>query len=44
MSKVYIGNLSDDAKGADVEDFFKKYGRIREITLKNGYGEYACLS
>jgi len=38
MAKVFIGNLSDDAKGSDVEDFFRKYGRLREITLKNGFG------
>ena len=39
MAKVFIGNLSDDAKGSDVEDFFRKYGRLREITLKNGFGK-----
>jgi len=38
MAKVFIGNLPDAAKGNDVEDFFSKYGRIREINLKSGYG------
>jgi len=38
MSKVFIGNLPDKARGVDVEDFFAKFGRLREISLKNGYG------
>jgi len=38
MTKVFIGNLSDDAKGHHVEDFFSKFGTLREITLKNGFG------
>ena len=41
MAKVFIGNLPDAAKGNDVEDFFSKYGRIREINLKSGYGKYS---
>ena len=36
--RVHLGNLSDDARERDVERFFKGYGRIREISLKNGYG------
>ena len=43
MAKVFIGNLSDDAKGSDVEDFFRKYGRLREITLKNGFGKFDMI-
>lgn len=39
MSKVFIGNLPDKARGVDVEDFFSRYGRLREISLKNGYGK-----
>ena len=38
MAKVFIGNLPDRAKGEDVEDFFYKFGRIREINLKSGFG------
>jgi len=38
MSRLYIGRLSDTARERDVERFFKGYGRIREIVLKNGYG------
>ena len=36
--RVYLGNLSDDARERDVEKFFKGYGRLREVALKNGYG------
>ena len=39
MAKVFIGNLPDSAKGHDVEDFFRKFGRLKEITLKNGFGK-----
>jgi RNA recognition motif-containing protein len=38
MSRLYLGRLSDSARERDVERFFKGYGRIREIVLKNGYG------
>ena len=36
--RVYVGNISDDCRERDVEKFFKGYGRLREISLKNGYG------
>jgi len=34
-SRIYIGKLSRDATEKDVEKFFKKYGDIKEINLKN---------
>jgi len=37
-TRVYIGNISDDARERDVEKFFKGYGKLREVSLKNGYG------
>lgn len=37
-ARVYVGGLADDARERDVEKFFKGYGRLREIVLKNGYG------
>ncbi|KAG0089459.1 hypothetical protein BGZ93_009181 [Podila epicladia] len=37
-SRVYVGRLSRDASDRDVEDVFRDYGRIREVTLKNGFG------
>ncbi len=36
--RVYLGNISDDCRERDVEKFFKGYGKLREISLKNGYG------
>lgn len=35
---MFIGRLSPHARERDVEKFFKGYGRIREINLKNGFG------
>lgn len=36
--RVYLGRLSHSARESDVERFFKGFGKIREITLKEGYG------
>ena len=36
---VFIGNLSDHARNDDIERFFKGYGRVRDISLKGGYGK-----
>ncbi|XP_071833786.1 serine/arginine-rich splicing factor 4-like [Apostichopus japonicus] len=38
MSRVYLGRLSYQARERDVERFFKGYGRLREVNLKNGFG------
>jgi len=35
---VYLGNLSYDVRERDLEKFLKGYGRIRNISLKEGYG------
>ncbi|KAG0321701.1 serine arginine-rich splicing factor [Dissophora globulifera] len=37
-TRVYLGHLSRDASDRDVETLFKSYGRLREVTLKNGFG------
>lgn len=37
-TRVYVGGLSYQARERDIERFFKGYGRIREIMLKNGFG------
>jgi len=42
--RVFIGRLSPHARERDVEKFFKGYGRIREINLKNGFGFVVSLS
>lgn len=36
--RVFLGGLSNRATNSDVERFFKGFGRIRDINLKNGYG------
>ena len=35
-TRVYVGGLSYRARERDLEKFFRKYGRIREISMKNG--------
>jgi arginine/serine-rich splicing factor 4/5/6 len=37
-TRVYVGRLSYDVRERDLEKFFKGYGRVREILLKNGFG------
>jgi len=37
VARVYIGRLSNYARDRDVERFFKGFGRIREVMVKNGY-------
>jgi arginine/serine-rich splicing factor 4/5/6 len=36
--RVYIGNLPNDCRDRDIEKFFKGYGKISDISVKNGYG------
>ncbi|KAL5463334.1 hypothetical protein EMCRGX_G032226 [Ephydatia muelleri] len=38
MSRVYLGRLSYQAREKDVERFFRGFGRIKDINLKNGFG------
>lgn len=37
-ARVFLGRLPRDVKEKDVEKFFRGFGRIREINLKNGFG------
>ncbi|KAL4238747.1 serine arginine-rich splicing factor [Mactra antiquata] len=36
-TRVYVGRIPNEAQQKDVERFFKGYGKIREVLLKNGY-------
>lgn len=36
--RVYVGRLSHRARESDVERFFRGYGKVRDIMLKNGFG------
>ncbi|CAN8003728.1 unnamed protein product [Ixodes pacificus] len=37
-TRVFVGRLNYDVRERDLEKFFKGYGRIGEVLLKNGYG------
>ena len=37
-NRVYIGRLPYHSKEKDVERFFRGFGRIKDINLKNGFG------
>ncbi|XP_077989197.1 serine/arginine-rich splicing factor 6-like isoform X2 [Glandiceps talaboti] len=37
-TRIYIGRLSYQAREKDVERFFRGFGRLREVNLKNGFG------
>jgi arginine/serine-rich splicing factor 4/5/6 len=36
-TRVYVGGLSHRSRERDLEKLFQKYGKIREVSLKNGY-------
>lgn len=42
-TRVYIGGLPYGVREKDLERFFKGYGRIRDILIKNGYGFVVSL-
>lgn len=37
-SRVYVGGLPFGVRDRDLEKFFRGFGRIRDILIKNGYG------
>ncbi|KAI1309117.1 Serine-arginine protein 55 [Halotydeus destructor] len=36
-TRVYVGRLPYDVRERDVEKFFKGYGRVREVLMKDGF-------
>lgn len=38
MSKLYIGRIADKVRERDMYDLFGKYGKIRRVDLKTGFG------
>jgi len=39
MPRVFLGNLPEDCRIEDIEDFFREYGRVRNVLIKQGkYG------
>lgn len=37
-ARVYVGNLPHRVTERDIESFFRGFGRLREVILKNGFG------
>lgn len=37
-TRVYVGRLSIDCRESDLQKFFRGYGKIRDILIKNGFG------
>ncbi|RXG54779.1 Serine-arginine protein 55, partial [Armadillidium vulgare] len=37
-TRVYVGGLNHRVSERDVERFFRGYGRLRDIIIKNGFG------
>ncbi|XP_056639341.1 serine-arginine protein 55-like [Diorhabda carinulata] len=36
-TRVFVGGLTYKIRERDLEKFFRKYGRIKEVSMKNGY-------
>ena len=36
--RVFVGRIPPHARERDMEKFFRGFGRIKEINLKNGFG------
>ncbi|KAJ4451940.1 hypothetical protein ANN_03423 [Periplaneta americana] len=36
-TRVFVGGLTYRVRERDLEKFFRKYGRIKEIAMKNGF-------
>lgn len=36
-TRVFVGGLTYRVRERDIEKFFRKYGRIKEIAMKNGF-------
>ena len=36
-NRIYIGKLHYDVREKDIERFFKDFGKINDINMKNGY-------
>ncbi|KAJ8924373.1 hypothetical protein NQ315_007169 [Exocentrus adspersus] len=36
-TRVFVGGLTNKIRERDLEKFFRKYGRIKEVSMKNGY-------
>ena len=37
MPRLYVGGIPSDCRERDIDKFFRKYGRISDVLMKNGY-------
>ena len=37
-ARVFLGNVASSVRERDIEKFFKSYGRLRDVVIKNGFG------
>lgn len=42
-TRVFVGGLTYRVRERDLERFFRKYGRIKEIAMKNGFAFVVCI-
>ena len=36
MPRVFLGNLAPDTRVEDIEDFFRDFGKVRNVLIKQG--------
>ena len=36
MPRVFLGNLPPDVRVEDIEDFFRDFGKVRNVLIKQG--------
>jgi hypothetical protein len=37
-TRLYFGKLTEDVRDRDLEKFVRGYGKVRDISIKKGYG------
>lgn len=42
-TRIYLGRLARDVRERDIEKFVRGYGRVREVSIKVGYGFVVSL-
>lgn len=43
-TRVFVGGLTYRVRERDLENFFRKYGRIKEVAMKNGFAFVVSLN
>ena len=42
-TRLYVGKLHEQTRERDLEKFVRDYGKVREISIKRGYGFVVSL-